>query len=67
MLWALTDANFTTESHYKYGKDRFLTTPLMKWMWDQYTTSPKERKEIYTSPLQATTAQLQGLLLHLSL
>jgi acetyl esterase len=33
----------------------------MKWMWDLYTTDPKQRKEIYASPLQATVAQLKGL------
>ena len=33
----------------------------MKWMWDLYTTDPKERKEIYASPLQATVEQLKGL------
>jgi acetyl esterase/lipase len=30
-------------------------------MYDLYTTDPKERQEIYASPLQATVAQLQGL------
>ena len=30
-------------------------------MWDQYTTFPSERKEIYASPLQATVEQLKGL------
>ncbi len=33
----------------------------MKWMWNQYTTNPDERKSIYTSPLQATIEQLKGL------
>jgi acetyl esterase/lipase len=32
----------------------------MMWMWDNYTTDPKERKEVY-SPLQATSNQLKGL------
>jgi acetyl esterase/lipase len=33
----------------------------MKWMWDQYTTDPVQRKEIYASPLEATAEQLKGL------
>lgn len=60
LFWPVTDANFETESYKLYGKQRFLTAPLMKWMWDQYI-EPSKRKEIYASPLQATTAQLKGL------
>jgi acetyl esterase/lipase len=61
MMWPIVDANFDTESYKLYGAQRFLTTPLMKWMYDQYTTDPKQRKEIYASPLQATVDQLKGL------
>jgi acetyl esterase/lipase len=34
---------------------------MMKWFWDNYTTDPNERKQIYASPLQATPEQLKGL------
>jgi acetyl esterase/lipase len=61
MMWPVTDANFDTESFAQFGEKRFLTTPLMKWMWDLYTNDPKQRKEIYASPLQATVEQLKGL------
>ena len=61
MMWPVTDANFETDSFKQFGEKRFLTTPLMKLMWDLYTTDPKERKEIYASPLQATVEQLKGL------
>lgn len=61
MMWPVTDANFERESFKQFGEDRFLTTPLMKWMWDLYTTDPNERKEIYASPLQASVEQLKGL------
>jgi acetyl esterase len=61
MMWPVTDANFDTESFAQFGEKRFLTTPLMKWMWDLYTTDPKQRKEIYASPLQASVEQLKGL------
>src|SRR5262245_30080525 len=61
MMWPVTDANFERDSFQQFGEDRFLTTPLMKWMWDLYTTDPKQRKEIYAAPLQASVEQLQGL------
>jgi acetyl esterase len=61
MMWPIVDAGFDTTSYEQFGADRFLTTPLMKWMFDLYTTDPKERKEIYASPLQATVEQLKGL------
>ena len=61
MMWPVTDANFETESYKQFGEKRFLTTPLIKWMWDLYTTDPNQRKEIYASPLQATVEQLKGL------
>jgi acetyl esterase len=61
MMWPIVDAGFDTESYKLFGAQRFLTTPLMKWMYDQYTTDPKQRKEIYASPLQATVEQLKGL------
>lgn len=61
MMWPVTDANFERESFKQFGEKRFLTASLMKWMWDLYTTDPKERKEIYASPLQASAEQLKGL------
>jgi acetyl esterase/lipase len=48
LFWPVTDANFETES-YNLFADRFLTKNLMMWMWDNYTTDPKERKEVYAS------------------
>ena len=61
MMWPVTDTNFERESFKQFGEKRFLTAPLMKWMWDLYTTDPKERKEIYASPLLASVEQLKGL------
>lgn len=60
LMWPVTDANFENVSYQLYGKDRFLTAPLIKWMWDQYIPV-EQRKEIYASPLQATIEQLKGL------
>ncbi|MFV8269195.1 alpha/beta hydrolase [Flavobacterium sp. GT2N3] len=61
LFWPVTDANFETESYNLFAKDRFLTKNLMMWMWDNYTTDPKQRKEAYASPLQASNGQLKGL------
>lgn len=61
MMWPIVDADFETESYKQFGKDRFLTTPLMKWMYDLYIKDPEKRKDIYASPLQANIEKLKGL------
>jgi len=61
MMWPVTDASFDWESYAKYGEDRFLTSSLMKWMFDQYTTKEGDRSQIYLSPLRASLDQLKGL------
>ncbi|MCC8407437.1 alpha/beta hydrolase [Mucilaginibacter sp. UR6-1] len=61
LLWPVTDANFETGSYNQFATGRFLTKNMMKWFWDNYTTDQNARKEIYASPLQATTEQLKGL------
>ncbi len=61
LMWPIVDSNFETASYKQFGEQRFLTKSLMMWMYDLYTKDPKQRKEIYTSPLQATKEQLKGL------
>ena len=60
LFWPVTNADFQTDSYLLYGKQRFLTSPLMQWMWDQYI-EPEKRTEKYASPLQATIEELKGL------
>ena len=60
LFWPVTNADFQTGSFIQFAEQRFLTSPLMQWMWDQYIPADK-RGEIYASPLQATTEQLKGL------
>jgi len=60
LMWPVTDANFETASYKLFGEQRFLTSSLMQWMWDQYI-DPEDRNEIYASPLQASIAELKGL------
>lgn len=61
LLWPVTNAEFTNESYQKFGTDRFLTSSVMQWMFDQYTTDEKARNGRFISPLRATKSQLQGL------
>jgi acetyl esterase len=61
LMWPVTDADFNTESYQDYAEGRFLTRNMMKWFWDNYTTDPNERSEIYASPLRAMTEELRGL------
>jgi len=61
LMWPVANATFEEASYAQFGADRFLTTPLMKWMWDQYTTDLEARKEVHASLLNATPEQLKGL------
>jgi acetyl esterase/lipase len=61
LLWPVTDATFDWPSCNLYGKQRFLTASLMKWMFDQYSTDPAQRKQPYYSPLNASLQELKGL------
>ncbi len=61
LLWPVVDADFETASYQRYGEKRFLTTAMMKWMFDLYTTDRAQRREAHASPLRATVDQLVGL------
>jgi acetyl esterase len=60
MMWPATDGSFTQESYAQYGEQRFLTTPLMKWSWDNYADATK-RKEKYACLLNNSIEDLKGL------
>ncbi|MFM0282693.1 alpha/beta hydrolase [Paraburkholderia sediminicola] len=61
LMWPVTDNNFNDGSYNAYPEGHFLTRPMMKWFWDAYTKDPKQRNEIYASPLRASVDQLKGL------
>lgn len=61
LMWPVTDASTDWKSWEKYGSERFLTSSLMTWMWDQYTINPTDRKSRFASPVRATLSQLKGL------
>ncbi|KFI06173.1 alpha/beta hydrolase [Massilia sp. BSC265] len=61
LLWPVTDANFDNASYKEFANGHFLTRDMMIWFWDNYTRDAAARREIYASPLQASSAQLKGL------
>ena len=61
LLWPVTDANFNSASYNQFADGYFLSKSLMQWFWNNYITDPKQRAEIYASPLQASVEQLKGL------
>ena len=61
LLWPVTDAHFDTASYRDLSEGYFLTRNMMIWFWDNYTQDAAQRRETYTSPLQAPTDSLQGL------
>ncbi|ANS76708.1 esterase [Paenibacillus yonginensis] len=61
LFYPVTDASFDTPSYHQFAEGYFLRRDGMQWFWDQYTTDPKQRAEIYASPLRASLDQLKGL------
>jgi len=61
LMWPVTDAYFETPSYDEFAEGRFLTRNMMKWFWDNYTSDPGERAEIYASPLRGMIEELRGL------
>ena len=61
LLWPVTDADFSRPSYTEFAEQRFLTTPLMKWMWDNYLPDLNNRKYKYAAPYQASLEELKGL------
>jgi acetyl esterase len=61
LFWPVTNANLENASYDQFANGYFLSKSMMKWFWDAYTIDPKERAEIYASPLLASIEQLKGL------
>jgi acetyl esterase/lipase len=61
LMWPVTDNDFDNGSYRTFQQGHFLTRPMMKWFWDAYTKDPKQRNEIYASPLRASNEELKGL------
>lgn len=61
LLWPVTDAHYDWDSYVEYAEQRFLTTPLMKWMFDQYISDPAQRDSPLVSPVRADRERLRAL------
>lgn len=61
LFYPVTNAAFDTASYDQFATGYYLRRDTMQWFWDQYTTDPKQRDEIYASPLRASNEQLKGL------
>ena len=61
LLWPATNAGVDTCSYEQYANGRFLSRAFMKYGWDRYAPTEKERDNPYVSPLRASLAELQGL------
>ncbi|MEY9853132.1 acetyl esterase [Leifsonia sp. EB41] len=61
LFYPVTDASFDDGSYEEFAEGYFLSRAGMKWFWDQYTTSEKDRAQITASPLRASVEQLAGL------
>ncbi|MEJ0093944.1 MAG: alpha/beta hydrolase [Methylocella sp.] len=61
LLWPATNAGVDTCSYEEYANGRFLSREFMKYGWDRYAPTEKERENPYVSPLRASLAHLQGL------
>ena len=57
----VTDAGYDWDSYVEYGRQRFLTAPLMKWMFEQYVSDPAQRGSDLMSPVRASAERLRGL------
>src|SRR5690606_29977830 len=44
LLWPLVDSDMSRPSYEKYAECRFLSTAVMKWIWDMYIPNPDDRK-----------------------
>ena len=61
LMWPVTDAGYDWDSYAEYGRQRFLTAPLMKWMFEQYVSDPAQRGSDLMSPVRASAERLRGL------
>ena len=61
LFWPVTDARFDTPSYEEFADGHFLTRNMMRWFWDNYTNDPREREDVYASPLQASIERLEGV------
>lgn len=53
LYYPVTDACFNTPSYCRFAENYYLYREGMKWFWQQYAPSTKDRNNILASPLKA--------------
>ena len=61
LMWPYSNASTDADSYTEYGEQRFLTTPLMKWMRDNYIRTKEDYTNPFLSPVLFTKEELKGL------
>ena len=61
LFYAVTDADFDTETYLRYADGPWLTRRAMQWFWDAYLPDHEQRSQITASPLRASLGDLRGL------
>ena len=61
LFYPVTDSGIDTPSYHEFAEGYFLRREAMPWFWEQYVSDPKQKTEIYASPLRATKEQLKDL------
>ncbi len=61
LFYPVTNACFDTESYCMFAEGYYLYRDGMKWFWNQYAPSQRDRNQIFASPLRADVSQLRGL------
>lgn len=59
LFYPVTNACFDTPSYRQFAVNYYLYREGMKWFWQQYTISQKDREQITASPLRACTEYLK--------
>lgn len=61
LYYPITNACFCTGSYIQFGEGYYLYRDGMKWFWNQYAPSDRDRAMITASPLRAADELLRGL------
>lgn len=59
LYYPVTNACFDTLSYRQFAVDYYLYREGMKWFWQQYTATMRDRNQITASPLRASKAYLK--------
>src|SRR5262249_18338871 len=61
LFWPVTDARFDTASYEEFAVGHLLASDRMRCFGDNSAADPRERQDVYASPLQASIERLKGV------